>query len=140
LLDVPLPTIVIEQSATSIRLAVEEWGKGGDGSYTAVGYFGSTQDFLNGIDVAASNAQQELVELRVTLSNVQNGAEALDAGKILSSVRHYFWELETALRIALLAATRHQGFYSRQLHVSAASASVMGEGYWLQIHSPNGRA
>jgi len=75
-------------------------------SLVPLGHFGMTEHLSGAIDLAASGAQEALAELKESLAKAQSGAEKLDSNQIIRLARHYFWELETALRLALLLAAR----------------------------------
>lgn len=75
-------------------------------SLTPAGYFGRTESLSGAIEHAASGAQEALAELRAGLAKAQRGAELLNQNKIIRLTRHYFWELEAALRLAILLAAR----------------------------------
>jgi len=75
-------------------------------SLVPLGHYGITEHLSGAIDFAASGAQEALAELKETLAKAQSGAEQLDSNQIVRLARHYFWELETALRLAILLAAR----------------------------------
>ena len=70
---------------------------------------GLTKSVADSLNFAASNAQDSLAELRAILGKAYEGAEALDTNAVLRCLRHFFWELEAALRLALLLAARQAG-------------------------------
>jgi hypothetical protein len=47
-----------------------------------------------------------LAELTATLAETQNGPESVDSNKIIRLARYCFWDLESALRVAILLAAR----------------------------------
>lgn len=56
---------------------------------------------------AASNAQEALAEVQVLLNKALSNAEPLNTNWLHRALRHYFWELDSMLRVALgLAALR----------------------------------
>jgi hypothetical protein len=67
---------------------------------------GSTESLLAGLDFAVSNAQELLVELRAILGESASQAASLNVNRLHLCLRHYFWELESALRLALICAAR----------------------------------
>lgn len=67
---------------------------------------GFTEGLLPGIGFAGSNAQQALNELRAMLDECSSQAALLSANRLHLCLRHYFWELESALKLALLCAAR----------------------------------
>lgn len=67
---------------------------------------GFTEGLLPGIGFAGSNAQEALTELRVMLDECSSQAESLNSNRLQLCLRHYFWELESALKLALLCAAR----------------------------------
>jgi hypothetical protein len=75
-------------------------------SLVSTAFFGMTEHLSGAIEFAASGAQEALAELRASLTQVQNGSERLNSNKVIRLVRHYFWELENALRLAILLAAR----------------------------------
>ena len=95
-------------------------------------YLGMTESLSGAIDFSASGAQEALAELRATLAKAQTGSEPLDSNRIIRLARNYFWELEAAVKLALLLATR-------QLNLSIAEPPT-----WEQVikawrtHTTNG--
>jgi hypothetical protein len=75
-------------------------------SLVPTGHLGMTENLSGAVDFAASGAQETLAELRASLATAQSGAEPLNSNKIIRLARHYFWELEAALRLAILLAAR----------------------------------
>jgi hypothetical protein len=71
-----------------------------------MGYLGRTENLSGSLDFAAAGAQEALAELRAGLAKAQGGAEPLNSNTIIRLARHYFWELEAALRVAILLAAR----------------------------------
>jgi hypothetical protein len=61
------------------------------------------------LNFTASNAQDSLAGVRATVVKAVAGTEPLDTNAVVRHARHYFWELETALRIALFLAARQAG-------------------------------
>jgi hypothetical protein len=75
-------------------------------SLVPTGFLGMTEHLSEAVDFAASGAQEALAELRANLAQTQSGSEPLNSNKVIRLVRHYFWELENALRLAILLAAR----------------------------------
>ena len=75
-------------------------------SLVPTGFLGMTESLSGAVDFSAAGAQEALAELRDSLAKAQSGAVPLDSNKIIRLARHYFWELEAALRLAILLAAR----------------------------------
>jgi hypothetical protein len=75
-------------------------------SLVPAGFLGITEGLSGMIDFSAAGAQEALAELRASLAEAQRGVDFLDANRIIRLARHYFWELETALQLAILLASR----------------------------------
>ncbi len=72
-------------------------------------FYGRDEHLSTALNFAASNAQDALAGVHATVAKTLGGTEPLDTNAIVRHARHYFWELETALRIALLLAARQAG-------------------------------
>jgi hypothetical protein len=75
-------------------------------SLVPLGYLGMTESLSGAIDFAAAGAGEALADLRDSLAKAKVGTEPLNSNKIIRLTRHYFWELENALRLAILLAAR----------------------------------
>jgi hypothetical protein len=72
-------------------------------------YFGATESLSGAIDHAGAAAQESLAELRDTLAKAQSGIEPINSNKIVRLARYYFWDLEAALQLSILLASRQLG-------------------------------
>jgi trypsin-like peptidase len=72
-------------------------------------HFGPTESLDSALNFAASNARDCLLELRLSLERTIGRTEPLDTNRVIRCVRHYFWELETTLKLRLLLAARQAG-------------------------------
>lgn len=84
-------------------------GKVDPDALIALPHLGLTEHLPSSLNFAGSNAETSLTELRSILDKAQGRAEPLDQNRVLRCVRHYFWELESALRLSLLLAARQAG-------------------------------
>lgn len=65
------------------------------------------ENMESAVNFAALNAQSALVELQVHLDGVLNNSQPLDVNAVCRCIRRYFWELESALVIAIQLAAIH---------------------------------
>jgi len=72
-------------------------------------FYGRDEDLPIALNFAASNAQDALAEVHATVAKAVSGMEPLDTNTVVRQARHLFWELETALRLALFLAARQAG-------------------------------
>jgi hypothetical protein len=75
-------------------------------SLKPAGFLGPTEGLSGAIDFSGAGAEKALVELRATLAEAQNGPESTDSNKTIRLARYCFWDLEAALRTAILLAAR----------------------------------
>ena len=61
------------------------------------------------LNFSASNAQNELTKVRALLEKAQEDPVFLDANNLCRAVRYFFWELDSALKLALALAASQAG-------------------------------
>jgi hypothetical protein len=71
--------------------------------------YGRDEHLSMALNFAASNAQDALAGVHATIARTVGGTEPLDTNAVVRQARHYFWELETALRLGLFLAARQAG-------------------------------
>lgn len=67
---------------------------------------GSETHLERELNFAGSNAQGALAQARIFLDNISSGVEPLDWNGLHRCLRHYFWELDSTLQLALGLAAR----------------------------------
>jgi hypothetical protein len=71
----------------------------------------TSKEHLGGaLNFCAENARRLLADMQTMMNHAQTGTGPWDANFLHRALRHYFWELNSALRLAMRLAALHAGF------------------------------